>query len=111
MVDTFHNNWMTQLRRGLLQFCTLKTVSDGRVHGYAIVRQLSETPGLFVDEATVYRTLRKFTKHGLVRASREKSTLGPPRKCYEVTPRGREALLKLRDYWRLVKRGVDGLRA
>lgn len=111
MAETYNNNWMTQLRKGLWEFCVLKALEAEPSYGYAIVRRLSEIKGLFVSEATIYLVLRKLRKLGLVRASRRKSVIGPPRKYYELTTRGRRELPRLKHFWRLVRHGVDAVGA
>jgi PadR family transcriptional regulator PadR len=78
-------------------------------YGYDIVRRLSEIKGLFATEATVYRILPELRKRRLIRASQQKSPIGPPRKYYEITGRGREELGRLRHFWGLVREGVDAV--
>ena len=111
MAETFHNNWMTQLRKGLWEFCVLKALEAEPSYGYDIVRRLSEIKGLFVSEATIYLVLRKLRRAGLVKTSRRKSVIGPPRKYYELTARGRGEVPRLRHFWRLVRQGVEAVGA
>ena len=109
MAETVSGNWMTQLRKGLWAFCILKIVEAEPCYGYDIVRRLSEIKGLFAAECTVYRIRLELSKQGLIWFARKKSPIGPPRKYYEITDRGRQELGRLRHFWGLVRKGVDGV--
>ena len=109
MAEIPSNNWTTELRKGLWAFCVLKAVAAEPCYGYDIVRRLSEIKGLFVDEATVYRALHKLRKLRLVSAAERKSPIGPPRKYYRITRRGRDELARRQHFWRLIRDGVEAV--
>ena len=46
-------NWSTQLRKGVLELCILNLLQRESLHGYAIVKRLTEYPGLVISEGTV----------------------------------------------------------
>ena len=104
------NTWTTELRRGLWTFCVLRAVAAEPCYGYDLVRRLSEIKGLFVDDGTVYRALHKLRKLGLVSAAERQSQIGPPRKYYRITQRGREELARREHFWVLVREGVDAVK-
>ncbi len=109
MNGEFNSNWMRQLRKGVFELCVLRAIDAGTSYGYDIVRKLSEIKGLFTNEATIYPILAKFKRLGFASVSTEKSTLGPPRKRYELTERGRKELARLNHFWGLVRDGVDAV--
>ena len=89
--------------------CILTALGSQRLYGYDIVRCLRAIDGLVISEGTVYPILARFRREGLVTASIEESSEGPPRKYYELTPAGRKHLGRMSEYWRRMKRGVDKL--
>ena len=109
MNDRFFENWTTQLRKGLLEFCVLNAIRGGRIHGYDIAKRLSGLDGLVTAEGTVYPILSRFKQQALVRSTVEESTQGPPRKCYELTERGRKVLSQMGKRWDAIRRGIAAL--
>ena len=55
-------------------------------------RMQSELPNCFSDSADVYRCMQDMEKKGLVEARWETLESGQPRKWYEITSKGKEAL-------------------
>ena len=109
MAGTLGDNWMTEIRKGLWAYCILALADSEPCYGYDIVRRLSEVKGLFAEEGTVYRILAKLKADGLLRVAQRRSAIGPPRKYYQTTARGHEEVARLRHFWNLVGRGVNGL--
>ena len=48
---------ISQLRRGVLEFCVLALLREGERYGFEIVRALSEADGLVTTEGTLYPLL------------------------------------------------------
>lgn len=74
-------------------FEILLSLSDGPAHGYAIIRDIEErTDGAIVlSTSTLYAGIRKLMRDGLIEeGSGEPESLGPPRRYYRLTARGRE---------------------
>lgn len=110
-MDTeFTDNWATQLRKGMLELCILNAIRGGSIYGYDIVRMLRKVDGLVISEGTVYPILSRLKREGLVRTTIQDSSEGPPRKYYEVTPRGQQVLSTMNRHWENIKTGVDSLR-
>ena len=109
MNERFVENWTTQLRKGLLEFCVLNAIRGGRIHGYDIVKRLRGLDGLVTAEGTVYPILSRFKQQGLVRSTVEESAQGPPRKCYTLTERGRKALSQMNERWAAIRKGIATL--
>jgi PadR family transcriptional regulator len=86
------------LRRGLLEFAVLTTLSSGRQYAGEIIERLGETP-FATPEGTLYPLLGKMRRDGLLEHEWEESESGPPRKYYRVTAAGDERLTALNEYW------------
>ena len=81
-----------QLRKGTLEGCILKIISREPTYGYAIATTLRESGFAGLTEGTLYPLLLRLEKNGAVRAQLRPSELGPQRKYYALTERGREEL-------------------
>jgi PadR family transcriptional regulator PadR len=110
MNDRFLENWATQLRKGMLELCILNTISGRSLYGYDIVRRLRAIDGLVISEGTIYPILSRLKREGFVQTTFRESTEGPPRKYYELTDPGREALDKMNDCWTRIKSGTDEIK-
>ncbi len=93
------NNLFKPLRRGLLEFAVLTTLSTGRHYAADVVERLAGTP-FATQEGTLYPLLSKMRRDGLLHHEWEESDSGPPRKYYRVTESGTERLGQLTAYWR-----------
>ena len=109
MLDGFFDNWTTQIRKGLLEFCVLNAIAGERRYGYDIVRRLREVPGLVISEGTIYPILSRLRRDGLVRTSLEESNEGPARKYYELTASGERTRARMNEQWRQILQGVRDL--
>jgi PadR family transcriptional regulator, regulatory protein PadR len=100
---------LTQLRRGVLEYCVLALLRSRPHYGFDLVRQLSEADGLLTSEGTIYPLLSRLRKDGLVTTSWQESDAGPPRRYYALTPGGRSALEGFVRDWTAFSEGVDRL--
>ena len=98
----------TALRKGLLEFLLLKIIAAGKVYAADILGQLRETE-FSTQEGTLYPLLSKMRREGLLDYEWQESDAGPPRKYYKLTPKGREQLRELSDYWEKINGTVKGL--
>lgn len=103
-------SWTTQLRKGALDLAVLNALNGDRLYGYDIVRILRRHDGLIISDGTVYPILSRLKADGLVRATIEESPDGPPRKYYELTRAGRDALGEMNEAWDLLVSSVEDLR-
>ncbi len=62
MGSPFLDNWITQLRKGVLELCILNAMSDDDVYGYDIVKRLGQIDGLVVREGTIYPILSRLKR-------------------------------------------------
>ena len=109
MKNNFFENWTTQLRKGILEYCILKAFSGGRQYGYDIVRRLREIDGLVISEGTIYPILSRLKRDELVEYSLEESNEGPARKYYKLTRNGKQILGTMHQYWEKIMKGIDAI--
>lgn len=88
----------SQMRKGLLEFCILLAISEGRVYSSDILKKL-KSADLLVVEGTLYPLLSRLKAQEMVTYDWEESKSGPPRKYYELTRRGRDTLSELEKTW------------
>ena len=91
----------------LLQPAIMTLLAGRRLHGYAILKRLADTPtlaGSRPDPTGVYRLLRSMEERGFVTSSWDTSERGPAKRTYELTASGRKCLARwissLSDYHR-----------
>ena len=87
------------IRKGLLEFLILRIVATGKVYVADILSRLSDTE-FATQEGTLYPLLSKMRRDGLLEYEWQESEAGPPRKYYELTPKGKSQLAELVDYWK-----------
>ena len=100
---------MSQLRKGVLEYCVLALLRDGQRYGFELVRALSEAEGLLVSEGTIYPLLSRLRRDDLVSTSWRESESGPPRRYYQLTDTGQRALSEFSAEWIRFRDAVDAL--
>lgn len=100
---------MSQLRKGVLEYCVLALLRDGQRYGFELVRALSEAEGLLVSEGTIYPLLSRLRRDNLVSTSWQESESGPPRRYYQLTDTGMHALGEFSVEWIRFRDAVDSL--
>jgi DNA-binding PadR family transcriptional regulator len=98
--------------KGHLDALILAVVSDGPLHGYAVIEELKQRSGgsLALPEGTVYPALHRLEAGGLLRSSWSNAT-GRRRRVYELTGRGRAELGRRRREWREFAGAVEAVLA
>ena len=71
------------------------------LYGYQIAKRIGEGghEGAPIKQGTLYPVLRSMEENGLLASRVEPSVSGPPRKYYQITERGREALVEWSQVW------------
>jgi PadR family transcriptional regulator PadR len=85
----------TQMRKGMLVYCVLLLLKDGKVYTSEIIRALREAE-LIVVEGTLYPLLNRLAKDKLLTYEWQESEQGPPRKYYWMTDDGKKLLEDLK---------------
>ena len=86
------------IRKGLLEFAVLNVISSKKVYAADILAILNATEFATM-EGTLYPLLSRMRREGTVEYEWVESDIGPPRKYYRLTDKGKEQLEALRDYW------------
>lgn len=75
-------------------YFVLVALWDGPLHGYAVIQRVAELSGgrVALAAGTLYATLDRLTREGLVRPVREETVRGRARRYYGLTDAGAAAL-------------------
>ncbi len=97
----------TQMLKGILDGCLLAIINEGEVYGYELAEKLESYGFQQTSEGTIYPLLIRMQKEELVTTTLKKSTAGPRRKYYSLTPKGEEELQAFIERWNQLSRSVD----
>ena len=97
----------TQLMKGILEGCILSAVGTEQSYGYKVVEAMRGYGFTDVAEATVYPILNRLEKKGDLSFVKKPSSIGPPRKYYDLTDQGRKALTAFKQSWKNTSAIVD----
>jgi PadR family transcriptional regulator, regulatory protein PadR len=102
------DNAIQQMRKGVLELCTLATIAaHDEIYPGDIRLMLKET-GMEIAEGTLYPLLLRLKTAGhLTHKYIENQSAGPPRKYYKITEQGRLFLDELRREWNDFTESVD----
>jgi PadR family transcriptional regulator PadR len=107
MVPARRESLITQMRRGTLEYCVLALLRGQARYGFDLVRTLAEADGLVTSEGTIYPLLSRLRRDGLVTTAWHESSSGPPRRYYELTAAGEDALELFTAEWDRFTNAVD----
>ena len=102
------NEKFASIRKGLLEFLILRIISSDKVYVADMLQRLSGTE-FATQEGTLYPLLSKLRRDGLVDYEWQESEVGPPRKYYQLTARGKNHLDELDDYWKAINSTISQL--
>ncbi len=100
---------MSQLRRGVLEFCVLALLRADERYGFELVQMLGDAGGLLTSEGTLYPLLRRLREEGWVDTTWRESSAGPPRRYYRLTAEGHDALHTFSVAWDRFSASVDAV--
>lgn len=103
------DNVKSQMRKGILEYCTLLILNKKRAYVSDIIKALKDSR-LIVVEGTLYPLLTRLKNTGLLTYSWEESTQGPPRKYYEITLEGNEFLQVLDSSWKELNNVINHIK-
>ena len=96
-----------QWLHGFLDFCLLGLIDARRDYGRSLAERLTQAGFGDIPGGTLYPALVRMERQGLIASSKEPSAVGPPRKYYETTAKGREAFRELVGTWERFKAAVE----
>lgn len=97
----------TQFRKGIIEMCILALIERKDMYGYEIVQSIACYTE--INEGTVYPILRRLTQEEHLVTYLKESTVGPARKYYHMTERGRGYLGSLKDDWQDFSKMVNDI--
>ena len=101
-------NTITQMRRGILEFCILNVLKDTEVYTAMLIDTLKKA-NLIVTDGTLYPLLNRLQKAKLLTYRWEESEYGPPRKYYSLTDSGITYLNQLTKAWESITESVKSI--
>ncbi len=104
-----NTNAKAQMRKGVLEYCSLLVLARGDAYASDILSRLKEAD-LLVMEGTLYPLLTRLKNAGWLTYRWEESTQGPPRKYYSLTPEGNSVMTLLNQSWDDLVASVNALR-
>ena len=103
-------NIKSQMRKGYLEYCILLILKKKPAYASDIISELKDAK-LIVVEGTLYPLLTRLKNSELLDYKWEESTQGPPRKYYEMTPKGIDFLAELENAWDEINQVVQKIKA
>jgi len=110
LVGMSMGTWVTQLRKGLMEFCILNLLKHGESYGYDIIQSLRGIEELMVTDSTVYPILSRLRRDGYLKVRVRTSSEGPPRRYFSVTALGHQRIEEMNAYWDSLQVAIGGLR-
>ncbi len=95
----------TQFRKGIIEMCVLALIFKKDMYGYEIVQSIACYTE--INEGTVYPILRRLTHDEYLVTYLKESTIGPARKYYHITEKGKGYLNSLKSDWQDFSKMVD----
>lgn len=101
-------NTKAQMRKGILEYCILSILQEHPLYASEILIKLKEVK-LLVVEGTLYPLLTRLKNAEILEYKWEESKSGPPRKYYNITPKGASFLEELHVTWGELKQAVNNV--
>lgn len=105
------DSWITQLRKGLLEYCVLTVLSRRESYGYEIVSELGRFAEFSVTESTIYPILARLRQERFLRVREAPSEVGPPRRYFSLTGLGKVRLAEMNHHLRRVSSAISRLQS
>jgi len=102
-------NIKSQMRKGYLEYCILLLLKKKPAYASDIISELKDAK-LIVVEGTLYPLLTRLKNTELLDYKWEESTQGPPRKYYEMTPKGITFLEELENAWNEINQVIQKIK-
>jgi len=98
-----------ELLRGTLDLLILRSLTRGRLHGFAVMRFIEEATGsaLQIEEGSLYPALYRLEDRGWIESEMGVSENNRRARFYRLTRAGRHELKGAEDTWRRYARAVS----
>lgn len=107
MIET----WITQLRKGLLEYCVLTVLSGGESYGYEIVQALGKFEEFAVSESTIYPILSRLRQEKYLKVRDVPSDQGPTRRYFSLTAIGKVRLAEMNHHLKKIDFAISQLKS
>jgi len=98
-----NQKFQKELNAGAISLVLLSVIQEHGepMYGYEICKELATISDgvLPMNQAAIYPVLRSLEKQELLRSQMMPSKSGPPRKYYQLTKKGKQALLDWKNVW------------
>ncbi|MBO4572057.1 MAG: PadR family transcriptional regulator [Bacteroidales bacterium] len=108
-MENISENIRIQMRKGLLEYCILRILSNEEAYASSIIEALKGAK-MIVVEGTLYPLLIRLKNQQLLSYRWEESTQGPPRKYYMITDKGRAQLEEMDAAWSDLVESINHLK-
>ncbi len=103
--------WITQVKRGILEYSILSLMAESELYGYELITKLNNWEILSTKEGTIYPLLKRLEKDDLIKSEwRESEGEGPPRKYYSLTAEGKKMLNQMDIEWNNLKIAINDIK-
>jgi PadR family transcriptional regulator PadR len=112
VVSASVRKFQKELSSGIVSLALLALLAhaDKPLYGYQIAKELEGFgEGLPVKQGTLYPVLRSLEAGGLLSSEVEPSVTGPPRRYYQVTVEGRQAVGLWQGSWTRTREFIDAV--
>lgn len=99
--------WEVQLRKGVLEFVILRALARKEQYGFELISGIMRRAAFELSEGTLYPLLLRLAREGLVTSRLAEGDGGAPRKYYNLTPQGRDVVVRMAGSWRKLAAGVE----
>jgi PadR family transcriptional regulator PadR len=107
-IERFLANWMTQLRKGVLELVVMRALKNADSYGYALVESIKASCGLEITDGTLYAIFVRLKQEALIEPYWREMEKGPSRKYYRLTDLGQSALAQMELSWAETEMAIDG---
>lgn len=92
----------SQMLKGIIEGCVLAALSQKELYGYELSEKLNTFGFGKIAEGTIYPLLLRLEKRELIISLLRESSIGPKRKYYYITDKGKKELLQFqKDFYEL----------
>ena len=97
----------TQMLKGILDWCVLSIIQKEKIYSQEIVTKLRAQGFPEMSDGTLFPLMLRLEKDGLAESEKKENPLGPSRKYYGLSEKGRQALKEFIPEWRSFKTKID----
>ena len=97
----------SQMLKGVIEGVILAIIKDRETYGYEIVEKLRINGFYNMTESTVYPILNRLKKRGYILGTFRKSSVGPKRKYYFITDKGKKFLEEFERDFKALEKAVN----